>query len=74
MLHILEFFEDVKKHLNERDGKSFSGFRETLSKIREERFSGGYQIHKIHLCFKESHAICDWESRLGSTLCASSVL
>lgn len=39
MLDILEFFEDVKKHLKEGDGESSSGFRETF---REERISEGY--------------------------------
>lgn len=42
MLHILEFFEDTKKHLTEGDGDSFSGFRETLNRIREDRVSKGY--------------------------------
>lgn len=42
MLDILEFFEDVKKHLKERDGENFSGFGETLNKIREERINEGY--------------------------------
>lgn len=43
-------------------------------KIRGERFSGGLLYTKNHLCFEEFHAICDWESRLRSTLGACSVL
>lgn len=35
---------------------------------------GGYYVQKNHLCFEEFHAICDWESRLRSTLGACSVL
>lgn len=42
MLDMLEFFEDVKKHLKEGDGESSSGFRETFNRIREERISEGY--------------------------------
>lgn len=54
MLDILEFFEDVKKHLKERDGENFSGFGETLNKIREERVTE-YVEFSFVLC-RERHS------------------